>query len=187
MWTLLLPSLALAANLVIDVKVPVEVWLDGELAGQAVLPCELHYERPAGPAELILVIAGRNQPYRVDVPESGVARVVVGRTGVTLSEDEASTPAAEPAAAYVVEIRSASREDLVVVLAGKRLTLAPHEVRTVDLAPGTHTLSVRNPHGTVVWAQGKLHVLGAGLVVQLTDGRMPEVSGNAGTFQPDHR
>jgi hypothetical protein len=70
-----------------------------------------------------------------------------------------------------------------------RIDAKPHAVEpgrdlTLDLPPGAHPMSVRSSDGTVVWATGSLEVApGEPLVVQIGEGRMPEVSG-AGAFNP---
>lgn len=187
MWTWLLVPVALAGNLVVDAKVPVEIWVSGQLVGELVQPSELHLEVDAGTTELNLVVAGKPQAYTVDVPTEGSAVVVVGRTGVTTGERAAPETEGEPAGSHPVEFRSAAREDIVLVVGEDRIPLAPREVVKLDLAPGSHPMSLRNKSGTIVWAHGTLDVGGDGLVVQVADGRMPETSGPGGSFHPDQR
>jgi hypothetical protein len=43
-------------------------------------------------------------------------------------------------------------------------------------------MSLRNGGGTVIWVRGELHIDGDGAIVQLADGRMPEVLGQGGQF-----
>ena len=66
----------------------------------------------------------------------------------------------------------------------QRLNIDAGQSTSLTLSPGDHVISLRNHDGTVIWAQRTLHV-GAqeGLVVQLSDGRMPELFG-AGRFHP---
>jgi hypothetical protein len=191
MWMLWLASVAFAGDLVVDAKVPAEIWIGGELAGQLAIPGEMRFQEPAGKTEVTVVLGARPNKIEVDVPDKGEARVLVGRTGITAGEPDpvAATDAAPaiPAAAYSVEFRSAGSEDMQLRLDDQRIALAPKQVRKVDLAPGSYQLSIRNESGTVVWARGTLDVGGAGLVVQVADGRMPELSGPGGEFHPDQR
>ncbi|MBW1876809.1 MAG: hypothetical protein JRJ84_00460 [Deltaproteobacteria bacterium] len=183
---LLIPS-ALAANLVIEAKVPVEVWVSGQLMGELVRPSELHVQATPGETELTLLTQGTPKTFIVDVPEEGLARVVVGRTGITTGQD-LPEPAVEPEGTQSqVEFRSTAREDVVLIIGDTRYTLAPQAILRVDLSHGAHPLSLRNGVGTVIWAQGSLQVDGDGLVVQVADGRMPEVAGGGGAFHPDQR
>jgi len=182
MWTLLLAPLAFAGTVVIDARVPVEVWIAGGLIGEIASPAELHVTVPAGDLELTLVVGGKPQIETVQVPESGKALLIVGRTGVTTGHIDAV--ATSEAASSMVEFRSSAREDMILVVGKDRVTLSPGATRRIDLARGTTALSLRDSSGTVVWAHGTLDVKGDGLVVQVADGRLPEISG-AGAFHPD--
>jgi len=188
MWMLWLASVAFAGHLVVDAKVPAEIWIGGELAGQVAIPGALSFEEPAGKVEVTVVIAARPDKIEVDIPDQGEARVIVGRTGITTGEPQAhAAPPKDAPASYSVEFRSAGSEDMELTLGDQRIPLAPKQVEKIDLAPGSYPLSIRNETGTVIWAHGTLDVGGEGLVVQVADGRMPEISGPGGTFHPDQR
>jgi len=194
MWILLFAQFALAGTVVIDARVPVEVWIDGALIGELAAPAQLYVEAPTGAVAVTLLIGGQPQKETVQVPEVGKALVIVGRTGVTTGtiEPEVAAAAAGGAAAApdpsatssLVEFRSAAREDVLLVVGKERVTLAPGTTRKFDLTHGTTQLSLRDSSGTVVWAHGTLDVVGDGLIVQVADGRLPEISG-AGSFHPD--
>jgi len=184
LWTLLIPG-ALAANLVIEAKVPAEVWVAGQLVGELVMPSELHLEAEPGETEVTLLTNGTPKTVVVDVPETGLTRVVVGRTGITTGQ---VPPNVQPEGTRSeVEFRSSAREDVVLIVGDTRYTLAPGATLRVEFSHGTHPLSLRNGGGTVIWAQGSLQVDGDGLVVQVADGRMPETAGTGGSFHPDQR
>jgi hypothetical protein len=185
-WMLLIPG-ALAANLVIEAKVPAEVWVAGRLAGELVMPCELHLQTNPGETELTVLTSGTPKRFTVDVPETGSARVIVGRTGITTGQDAPEPAVESEGTESQVEFRSTAREDVVLIIGDTRLNLAPEATVHLDLAHGTHPLSLRNGRGTVIWAQGSLQVDGDGLVVQVADGRMPEIAGGGGSFHPDQR
>lgn len=179
----LLASAAMAGNLVVEAKVPVEVWVADRMIGELAQPAELHVDAEPGPTKVVLMVGGEPTTLEVDVPAEGSARVLVGRTGITTGQQAA--PERGDAAAHRVEFRSSASEALVLVVADDRHTLSPRETLALDLPPGKHPLSLRNQNGTVVWAHGTLIVDGAGLVVQLADGRMPEIAGSGGSFTPD--
>jgi hypothetical protein len=67
---------------------------------------------------------------------------------------------------------------------GARHHLSGGDRITLTLAPGPHAMSVRSQDGTSVWAAGTLSVSGgAPVIVQIAEGRMPEVGGPA-KFDP---
>lgn len=169
----------------IDARVPVEVFSDGHLIAQLVQPAELHLKRDPGRVSLTLLVSGNANDISVDVPEQGSALVLVGRTGITASTIRPDAASAEPMASGSGEFRVAGDQGLTLVMDGTRHKLTPGGVLSLDLPTGEHALSLRSAEGTVVWANGKLLVAGGPFVVQLSAGRMPEISGDGASFLPD--
>lgn len=176
-----LPEHIPSASLVVDAKVPVELLLEGMKIGEMLVPSEISFEVPPGRHVLRVYVGGNATDVPLTLLSGQVERVLVGRTGI-------STATAEPPAAstgpQAVEFRMLG--DIGARLRLDKLSQpvdAAHAWR-VDLAPGGHPLSIRSADGTAIWATGELVVTGgAPIVVLLTEGRLPEVSGPA-TFRP---
>ena len=182
LWILLALS-ASAGNLVVDARVPAEVWLSTEMVGKVFRPAELHFEAEAGPTELTIFVDGEPHRVEVEVSETGETRVLVGRTGITTSGPAAGpTPAAE--GPLSVDFRVTGREDLVLTVGRDRYRVSPGKTLTLEVASGSHPMTLRSDDGTLLFARGTLEVVSEGVVVQLSDGRLPEVIGSGGSFQP---
>lgn len=185
MTWLLVCVTAFGAELVVDAKVPVELYVSGALVAQLAVPAELHVQVEAGPNHLKVFTDGKPSELEVDVDVDRGARVVIGRTGITTEAPGEKAPAAEGPRA--VEVRSVAHEDLLVVVADQRYKVAPGDRLALELDPGDHRLSVRAGNGTVVYAAGTLRVGDAALVIQVSEGRVPEVAGAGGSYRPDVR
>lgn len=185
LWALLV-GIALGGEVVVEAKVPTEVWMAGQKIAENSYPCQVRFEAPDGEVDLLLVVNGANNTVKVTVPTTGAALVHVGRTGITTGHTDAPTLAAGQTATRV-QFRSAAREDLVLYVDGGKHELSPAAVLSIDLDLGDHKVSLRSRDGTIVYATGLLRVEGDGLVVQLADGRMPEIAGDGGSFSPGNR
>ena len=163
----------------IDAKLPAEVLVDGAKIAQLWHPGALTVAVSAGPHTLRIYTHGDPEDFPVQIEPDAQTRVVVGRTGITL--DSLAAAPADPATPVAVELRSVGGS-AQVRLADRRIELDNGERVSVQLAPGDHRMSVRSRDGTVIWATGVLEVgVGEGLVVQVAEGRLPELSG-AGRF-----
>lgn len=179
MIPLLLGVLAFAGQIVVQAEVPVEVSVDGRPTVQVFTAARVEIDAEAGEHDLTLFINGRGNKIRVTVPKEGSAGVVVGRTGITT---DAAT-AEDQADAADVEIRVVGTTGLRLVLDGKRYTLAPGDTESLHLTRGNHALELRSSNGTAVFAQGNLDIRGTGpVVIQLSEGRAPEVVGRTGAW-----
>lgn len=193
MWTAI--GLALAADptadpvstapqtgvIVVDAKVPVEMKLDSEPVGTLLVPGTLTLVTTPGPHTLKMWVHGTASDVPVEVPPDGQVVVVVGSGGVT-----AGAPAKVVGVGPVrVELRSLGREALAVVIAGTRIVVDAGQTVPVELPAGEHAVTLRNLDGTAMWADGTL-VVGAGtvVVVQISDGRAPEVAGAGSAWRP---
>ncbi|MBX2798812.1 MAG: hypothetical protein KTR31_14145 [Myxococcales bacterium] len=186
----ILPLLALAASaepppstetatLVVDSKVPAEVLVDGQKLAQLWAPGEVAFQIIPGAHALRLYTNGDASDFPLVLAAGGEVRVMVGRTGISLDDSADPTAASDDEAQTVpVEFRTMGR-GVQLRLDRQRITLTEGERKSVELAPGNHRLSVRSQDGTVIWANGTLEVQrGASLVVQVAEGRMPELSGS---------
>lgn len=184
MWiTLALASLALAEDpappvgtLVVDAHLPVAVRVDGTamiqlfVAGRAELPV------PPGDHVVTAVVNGTPTEIRLNVPQPGRSAVLlVGRNGIT-SRVEQHT--ASKAADVSVELRVTGPGPVQVRLDDQRWEIAPGSSVSITQPVGAHAFSVRSREGTAIWANGSLSLAGGEpVVVQISEGRAPEVSG----------
>lgn len=190
MLTLLLASIALAdpaaaastdaGGLTIDAKVPAEIRLDGHIVGQFFVPGRLEVPVEPGEHKLAVVRDGKPEELAVRVPDEG-AVVVVGKTGTTLGPALAADRA-DPHAPVEVEVRVSGNTPVQLRLGDQRFDLSPGRVIKVELPVGTHGFSFRNRSGTLIWAKGELELAGGPVVMQIAEGRMPELSGDARIF-----
>ena len=171
---------ALAGELVIDAQVPVEIREGQQTLAQLFFPGELHLNATVGKTTLIFVVNGTEVPVALDIAETGATVVVVGRTGITTGQR-----AADDAPPPSFELRASGESAVTVVLDGTRIAMRPGESRIVPNRTAVHDIGLRDATGTVVWAHGTLVVSGAGPhVVQVSEGRLPVVSGIGGRFDP---
>ena len=171
----------------VDAKVPVEILVDGVKLGQLWFPGKASFLIESGPHRLRVYTNGHPSDYDLAVEPEDTTWVVVGRTGITLdSLAGEATAEVDEAALVPVEFRAAGGGAQLRV-GEQRLMLASGERLGVELGPGDHPLSVRSADGTVVWATGTLEVgRGDRMIVQVSEGRLPEVSG-AGRFHAGSR
>ncbi len=166
----------LGGRLVVQTKLPAEVLVDGAKLAQIWAPATVMFDIEAGPHELRVYTQGEPTNLPIVLKAGKELSVVVGRTGITLEESAVASAPAD-AATVPVEFRCVGAP-LQIRLDRERLQLAEGDKVSVDLAPGRHEMSVRNAAGTVMWATGTLEVQPRrGLVVQVSDGRMPELFG----------
>ncbi len=166
-------------TLVVDAKVPTEFTVDGHRVAELTWPGEVRVQVTSGERKIRAWVGGYVRDLTVTIPPDGVAVVVVGRTGLSAG-DVAPIGDAGPVA---VDIRVVGSEPVTLRLDDQKMTVDAGETRTVTLTPGRHSLSVRNASGTVVWATGEIQVDGTSpIVLQLTEGRAPEVSGTGAFY-----
>lgn len=173
------PEAPSRGHIVVDARVPAEVLFDGQMVGQLYFPSTLRVEVPAGEHTLRIYTNGVHEDLAIDVPSDDELQVLVGRTGTTVEGQELSLPSEQEEVTEVaVQFRVHGTEPVRMVLGKRRFDLATDEQVDVTLKPGSHKLSLRNEDGTVIWASGMLRLTGPeDVVVQITEGRMPEVGG----------
>ena len=182
---LLLASLASAGELVVHAEVPVEVAVDGHTLAQIFRSGRVHLTVPDGERRVVLTVAGNPTVLRLQVSDGAATHVVVGRTGISTRTQ--ATPDTDQGPA-VVEIRAVGREGLQFKIADQRFQLSPGDQHTLELPPGRHPVELRSGSGLAIFAAGVLDVQGGGpIVVQLSEGRAPEVVGAGGSWRPADR
>ncbi|MEQ1504762.1 MAG: hypothetical protein ABMB14_21165, partial [Myxococcota bacterium] len=171
------PDDAPIAELVVDAKIPVEILLEGVKLGQLYYPGEVTFRVVAGHHTVRLYTNGQPTDLPLDLTTGHPTRILVGRTGVTTGAPaEGSAPAATGPSS--VEFRFVGGGAAQVRVEATSHPVEPGRPFTLELAPGVHPMSVRSTDGTVIWATGTLEVATGRVVVQVTEGRMPEVSGD---------
>lgn len=181
---LMLLSAALAGDLVVDVKVPVTLSLDGQQVADVFQPGVLRMPIPDGAHKVTAVVGGKPQVFEVTIGLTPVV-LLVGRSGTTVGAPDALPPPVVAGGDIPVRFRSAARDRLLLQIGGQRVVVAPGVGLSLPLSLGEHEMTVRSPDGTSIYARGVLVVAGVGdLVVQLAEGKMPETSGPGLSFDP---
>lgn len=165
-----------AATLTFDCKVPAEILVDGMKVGQLWFPGQATWRVAPGKHLVRVYVAGTPQDHPVELVARAGRTFLVGRTGTTVSDTVAAAPASGPAR---VGLRVVGVQGAQVRIDGRREVLQAGAELALDLPPGPHALSVRSLDGTAVWSTGTLEVSGGPVVVQFSEGRVPEVSGGA--------
>ena len=167
-----------SVGLFVDAKVPVEVRLEGVKLGELYFPGQVRWDVSPGPHALRLYTNGNPTELPLDFVVGREVHVLVGRTGVSTSEQLVAAPAGGPS---TIEFRLVGQGSAQIRLDSKPTALGPGEKVSLTVPSGNHPLSVRSGDGTVIWASGNLEVGGGPVVVLIAEGRMPEVSGQ-GSF-----
>lgn len=170
----------LQGTLIFEARVPAQIVMGGQVVGQLFTAGRLEVTAPVGRQALAIVREGKPEEIEITVPGEGAALVLIGRTGTTVTDPEPEAQEApNPDAPAEIEVRVRANESLQLRLGASRYELNSGEVVKVALPRGKHPISVRNVRGTVIWAQGTLNVRGDHVVLQLSEGRMPEITGDA--------
>jgi hypothetical protein len=173
------PDAVEGARLEVDAKVPVEILISGVKLGQLYFPGEARFKIVPGEHTLRVYVNGNPTDVPLVLRAGERTRVLVGRSGVSLEAAvaDAAAPAAQPGP-VAVQFRLSGGGSARLMLDGRPVALQGGAPVTVDLGVGSHPLSVRSTDGTAIWATGHLEVQGGdSLVVQVAEGRLPEVSG----------
>jgi hypothetical protein len=170
---------AVAATLVFDCKVPAEILVDNVKLGQLWFPGVVTWKVAAGSHVARVYVGGTPSDHPLEVTPGAERTILVGRTGTTVS-DTTSAPTAATTGPSHVGFRVIGAPAAQVRIDEHRELVEAGREYVIDLATGSHPLSLRNAEGTAIWSTGVLVVTGEGaVVVQVSEGRMPEVSGGA--------
>lgn len=164
-----------------DSRLPAEIAIDGQTVAQLYQASVFRMRTEVGPHKIVVLTNGRARQLTADVSRSATAVVLVGRNGLTASTRLEPLP--EEDGFSPVELRSVGSEEIIVEIGKKRYRLQPGARQTLSIPIGRHKMFVRSASGTVLWAKGQLVLTSSGpVIVQLTEGRMPEISGRGSSF-----
>lgn len=170
---------ALAAHLVVDAKVPVEILLGGYKLGELFYPSKAQFDLVAPVTTTArLYTSGAPTDVPIELKPGETVRILVGKTGITADKEVSTLDAAK--GPFPLELRLIGAGGAMVRIDDKRHVLGSSGRIQTELPAGRHTISVRSEDGTVIWATGDLLIDGP-LVMQITEGRLPELSGR-GSF-----
>lgn len=166
---------AAAGQVVFDVRQPAELLIDGVKLGQLYYAGQARFDIVPGRHVVRVYVSGQPTDGEIEVVAGTETRVLVGRTGLSISRQALDAPEAD---AVPVELRVVGGSGAQVRLDAQRFDLPPGGKLSTTLATGAHAVSFRSADGTVIWATGTLRIAaGDPIVVQLAEGRLPEISG----------
>jgi hypothetical protein len=170
-----LPATGQVGRIEVEALLPTEIVVDGVKLGQLWIPGEAAFTIPTGEHLLRAYTQGKPHDLPIRVTATQPVHVLVGRSGISADRP---TEADDAAVAVQVEFRVMGARGAVLRLDDGKHQVQPGQPLSIELEPGLHPLSVRSSNGTVIWASGMLSVSGTQpVVVHVTEGRMPEVSG----------
>lgn len=178
------PVQAALGTVLFDVRIPAEVRLDGVVIGQLFTPGRLAIDTALGTREVMVVTNGQPRVLAIDVLSEGRTVVLVGRNGLTSSR---MAERDDLTGDVPVQLRVAGSQDVLVTFDDERYRIDAYGTRDLSLPVGTHEMTVRSGDGHVVWARGRISLERPELtIVQLSEGRLPEISGPGARFHPGH-
>jgi len=168
--------LADMGRLVIESRVPTEVLVDGHKMMQLFTSGTSMFDVRPGKRRVRVYTNGNPQDLVVEIMPTGETILIVGRTGITTGQ---RTAAENPTDAVAkISFRAAGDIASQIRLGKERFTVQPDTIYPLELAAGRHDISVRSADGTAIWASGVLTLDGGKVVVQVAEGRLPEVTGD---------
>jgi len=164
-------------TLVVEARVPTEVLVDGHKMVQ--LFTSGRVELPVAPGDRLLriYVNGNPEEHPVEILPTGATVVVVGRTGITTGQHGPS-PSTDADRLAHVQIRTLQDVSSQIRLDGQRIQVQPDEVHPLSLPAGKHEINIRSYDGTAIWATGVLTLDGGEVIIQIGEGRLPEVTGD---------
>ena len=176
------PKAAATGTVLFDARMPVEIQLDGEIIGQLFTSSKLSIDTHTGTREVTVITNGQARVLAIDVTTTRKTVVLIGRNGLTSSSVAHTGDLTGDAP---IELRAAGSQDVWVTIGEQRWHLDAYGSEVVLVPVGQHPMTVRSGDGHVLWARGRIDLTKASeVIVQLSEGRMPEVSGTGAAFHP---
>ena len=164
-------------TLVLDARVPSEILIDGHVIAEVMVPGILSVELTAGEHDLRVYNNGNPIDFPIVVSNQTPTRVLIGRTGISTDGRKVSRTD-EADLNIALQIRVTGYQSVQLRLDQERYEIAPGDILPLTVPAGNHRVSIRSGDGTAIWASGTLNLIGPDeVVLQLTEGRLPEVSG----------
>lgn len=177
---------AAAATVEIHTTQPVDLHLDGRAAARAFGPATVTLpDVSTGQHRLTVYRAGDATDVPLDL--SAGARLVLYVSAAGVTTDGTAPPPRPDGPPPTVSLRATDGARFQVrVDGGPAFVLDPAQpLLLAGLPPGSHDLEVAREDGLVIWVRGRLLLLpGDALDVQVAEGRMIEVLGRPGAWQP---
>lgn len=171
-------------SVLFDSRLPAEISIDRHMVAQTYIGAKVRVNASVGEHTVKIVTNGQPKLLDIEITQAGTVLVLIGRTGVTTGF-QLEAPPGEEGSLTKAQLRVAGQRDVMLQIGDQRFRLNPGSTEDVELAVGRHKVSVRSGDGTVIWATGTLEVkTNEPVVVQLAEGRMPEVSGSGSVFFP---
>lgn len=170
-------------HLVLDARLPMELLVDGQPLAQLYKAGEVRLELLAGTRRIRVYTNGLPNDLDIVVPQDGEVHLLAGRSGVTVGNAARAVPVEVAATTEIpVQVRMTDNTGARLHVDQHRYEIGAGAQLDLSLPSGSHDVSIRSENGTVVWAHGTLMVTGPDpVVLQLSEGRLPEVSGK-GSF-----
>lgn len=163
-------------QLVVESRVPTEILIDGHKVIELFTAARSIFDVRPGKRNIRVYTDGSPEDLIVEIMPTGETVMIIGRTGTTTGQRAEATR--DPDAMANVSFRSAGGISSQIRLDDDRFTLEPESVHPISLAAGRHQISVRSADGTAIWATGVLTIDGGKVVIQVAEGRLPEVTGD---------
>jgi hypothetical protein len=164
-------------QLVIETLVPAEVLVDGRKVVQLFTSGRLTINVLPGKRNIRVYTNGNPQDVVIEILPTGETLLIIGRTGITTGQPRQKTKV-DPNAVAQVSFRATRNTAAQIRIGTERYYLEPETVHPLEIPTGRHDMSVRSHDGTAIWASGVLTLDGGAVVVQISEGRMPEVTGD---------
>lgn len=188
MYWFVFSALAFGGELLIDARIPTAIYIDGQPFVQLSQPGKVEFDVADGEHKIVIMTNGYPNERTITIGKEP-AHLLVGRSGISFGKAEVVVPTqSNTGLSSTIELRSTSRLPLMIYIGEEKHILAAKATKELEIAAGEHTISVRNDAGTAIFASGVIVTDGEHqVIVQLSEGRVPEVSGEGSQYLPSSR
>ena len=165
-------------EVLLDVRQPAQVDLDGQTIGQLYRPGEIHMAVQEGQHILRVHLNGIANEHPLVVKGKQTTHVLISEGCVFTPESAQRSTEAQS----FTQLTLAAHADqaFMVQLGRDRFMIEPQAPVQLTRATGSHPLTVRNEDGTVIWVKGTLNLFGTSdVTLHFIEGKSPQVSGDA--------
>ncbi len=166
-----------SGRLVVEARIPFELAVDGRKLAQLFTSGRVVFDIKPGKRDIRIYTNGSPEDMVIEFMPNAETVMIVGRTGITTGQPRHETSDLDIDTVTQVNFRAAGTLGSQIRIDGERFTVHPDAETPMEIASGTHEISVRSVDGTAIWASGVLTLTGGDVVVQIAEGRLPEVTG----------